>query len=538
MKASDIYYGLTPREVRRFAYTYAVACNRRIPPSWTKSQIAGTDWFTSFMKRNNELSLRLPQATSMARATSFNRTNVAMFFNNLSTVLTRLKVDACDIWNVDETGVTTVNKPDKIVARRGARLIGKMTSAERGTLVTVAIAVNAAGNSIPPFIVFPRVKFQAHFIRDGPIGCEGDANPSGWMVEKNFYNYAKHFVSHVRCSPTKPCLLLLDNHDSHLSAEVLDYFKENGVTVLSFPPHCSHKLQPLDRSVYGPLKKQINTACDAWMATHKRPMTIYDIPGILSTSIPLSVTPVNIMAGFRATGVYPFNREVFTDAEFMPSYVTDRPAPPAPTTENHSPPCTPTPAAFNQVDPVPSTSNQFEMSPSTPTPSTSTQPFYPIPEEVRPLQKAGPRKESNKGRKKRKSAILTDTPIKMALQEEQDMKRKKKNAREINEKQKTIAKPKRLFVCDKRMEQEQRKKNSKSKPKTTKVSIPSLSDSDEVDEECVCIYCLESYNSSRQGEEWIQCTKCKRWAHDDCIEGDSMFFVCINCDSDNDEDSM
>ena len=65
--------------------------------------------------------------------------------------------------------------------------------------VTVAVAVNAAGNSIPPFIVFPRVKFQEHFIRDGPVGCGGDSNPSGWMTEKNVYNYAKHFVSHILC---------------------------------------------------------------------------------------------------------------------------------------------------------------------------------------------------------------------------------------------------------------------------------------------------------------------------------------------------
>ena len=31
-----------------------------------------------------------------------------------------------------------------------------MTSGERGTLVTLAIAVSAGGNSILPFFVFPR----------------------------------------------------------------------------------------------------------------------------------------------------------------------------------------------------------------------------------------------------------------------------------------------------------------------------------------------------------------------------------------------
>ena len=84
-------------------------------------------------------------------------------------------------------------------------------------------------------MVVPRLKFHDHFIRDGPLGCTGDANQSGWMIEKNFVKFAKHFVSYARCSKQNPCLLLLDNHDSHLSAEALDYFKDNGVTLLSFP---------------------------------------------------------------------------------------------------------------------------------------------------------------------------------------------------------------------------------------------------------------------------------------------------------------
>lgn len=71
---------------------------------------------------------------------------------------------------MDETGVTTVQKPNKVVAKRGFKQIGAITLAERETLVTLAAAVSGGGNSVLPFLVFPRVHFKNHFIRDGPIG--------------------------------------------------------------------------------------------------------------------------------------------------------------------------------------------------------------------------------------------------------------------------------------------------------------------------------------------------------------------------------
>lgn len=188
-----------------------------------------------------------------------------------------------DIWNMDETGVTTVHKPDKVVARRGYKLVGSITSAERGTLVTLVCAVSVTGNSIPPYFVFPRVHFHDHFLANGPIGCKGGANLSGLMKESHFVDFLKHFVNHTKPTNEKPCLLLLDNHDSHLSIDGLNYAKDNGVVMLSFPPHCSHRLQPLDRSVYGPFKKHINTACDAWMLCNPgKTMCIYNIPGVPS----------------------------------------------------------------------------------------------------------------------------------------------------------------------------------------------------------------------------------------------------------------
>ena len=75
----------------------------------------GEDWIYSFMKRHPNLSLQTAEATSLTRSTSFNRTNVATNWND---VLVKHKFEACQIYNIDETALTTVHKPPKVAAQK------------------------------------------------------------------------------------------------------------------------------------------------------------------------------------------------------------------------------------------------------------------------------------------------------------------------------------------------------------------------------------------------------------------------------------
>ncbi|KAJ8949594.1 hypothetical protein NQ314_008165 [Rhamnusium bicolor] len=154
--------------------------------------MAGTDWMKSFMRRHTTLSLRKPENTSIARIAGFNKESVEEFYSNLEQVLRKYKFSPRRIFNLDETGVTTVLPSPKVVAEKGKRQVGQVTSAERGSLVTVVCIVNAIGNFISPCLIFPRQKYLPHFIEGAPYGTLGLASKSGWMTASLFVEVLHH----------------------------------------------------------------------------------------------------------------------------------------------------------------------------------------------------------------------------------------------------------------------------------------------------------------------------------------------------------
>ena len=414
IKASKLHSGLTKKMVREFAHEYACHLNRKQPENWKRDNMAGADWIYGFLKRHPRISVRTPEATSLTRATSFNKTNVQMFFNNLEEVMKRYELSPRNIYNMDETALTTVHKPEKILAQKNIKQVGLSTSAERGTLVTLVGCINAQGGSIPPFMIWPRVHFKESMLNGTPPESAGTAHPTGWMNQDIFLQWLAHFVNCTRCSKEKPVLLLMDNHISHISIAVINYAKENGVILLTFPPHCSHKLQPLDRSVYGPLKKYYNGSCSRWMINHPgRTISIHDIGSLIGDAYPKAFTPSNITSGFRVTGISPYNSDVFGEDEFLPSSVTDRPLANEAFSPRHSPGALPNSSYedCHQLSTCASTSSVVANE------KTCT------PHELRPFKKAPPRK-LGQARKRAKSEILTNTPVKERIETEYTARKK------------------------------------------------------------------------------------------------------------------
>ncbi|KAK4303085.1 hypothetical protein Pmani_024869 [Petrolisthes manimaculis] len=426
-QCSKLFHGLTTTMTRRLAYEYGIANKVNVPDPWKRDKSAGKDWLTGFLERHSQLSLRTPEATSLARMTSFNRTNLGVFQKKLEEVLLRYQLTQSCIYNLDETGCTTVQKLPKVIAQKGSHQVGQVTSRERGELITMVGIICANGNALPPCFVFPRVRFdEARMMKGAPLGCKGLVHPSGWMTSSNFLYVLQHFVSHTRCSQEHKVLLIMDNHESHLSIDAINYAKENGIVLLTLPPHTSNKLQPLDKSVYGPFKTFFNQGLNAWMLQHPgQCATIYDMAPLMSSAWDRAATPVNIKAGFRSTGIHPFDIGVFSKEDFGGAFVTDRPmANSSQQSTSHKPDHARQQVQATSPDYEHPSESQSAMVPGiamgvspevSMSTSTSEQPRRVSVEEIRPFPKAAARKGNSRGRRG-KCMIVTDTPEKAEIE--------------------------------------------------------------------------------------------------------------------------
>ena len=122
----------------------------------------------------------------------------------------------------------------------------------------------------------------------------------------------------------------MDNHKTHVSLNIINFARENGVVVLTFPPHCSHRLQPLDVSLYGPFKTYFYSAQSNFMTSNAgKTITTYDLSSMASQAFNKAFTKANILSRFKKTGISPFKDEMFDDRNFLSSYVTHQPNPTA-----------------------------------------------------------------------------------------------------------------------------------------------------------------------------------------------------------------
>ena len=119
----------------------------------------------------------------------------------------------------------------------------------------------AGGLHVPPMVIFKAGRVQDIWREATPSGYTIKCSESGYINTDLFADYGAKSLNYLKeknlLGNGQKNILLLDLHSSHLfNAKFMHMMLEHNVEVCSFPPHCTHVLQPLDDVPYTVLKQK------------------------------------------------------------------------------------------------------------------------------------------------------------------------------------------------------------------------------------------------------------------------------------------
>ena len=294
---AHIGYGMTRWQILDMAKNMCEVTGKKNSPT--------KHWFYGFLKRFPELKMVNPKKREKSRTMLTDET-LNRYFAELEITMTKygVKDKAANIWNVDETGISLDHNPPKVLARSGTS--PHSITSGRSANTTAIAAVGALGQTIPPYVIFKGERISKEMMSSGLKGTVYKTSTSGWSNSELFLDFFNnHFLKHVT---VRPCLLLYDGHSTHVTVDVIQAAREQGVHLFVLPPHSSHCLQPLDISVFGPFKKSLNAECHKFL--HEHPNTVVtreELPKMIGNAFSSAMTVSTIMAGFRKSGIFPYS---------------------------------------------------------------------------------------------------------------------------------------------------------------------------------------------------------------------------------------
>ena len=139
------------------------------------------------------------------------KSRASKFFTVLDSTMKSQKIDPLRVYNMDESSLNTVQSTtQKVLALKGKKQVGYITSAERSVHCTIVCCMSSAGTFIPPRVIFLRKRWKPELGDSGPPETLNLCQENGWMTGELFQEWLKHFVTYAAPSSDNKVLLLLD----------------------------------------------------------------------------------------------------------------------------------------------------------------------------------------------------------------------------------------------------------------------------------------------------------------------------------------
>lgn len=311
-------FPLTKQQLVSFASTIYKRQHRRV--AFSK---LGQTWWLNFRKRQEKkITIQPAENVVRGRTLCVRKEAVDQFFHLLSTVIDThtLRDKPHQIFNCSETGFQLGRK--RMALSKPANMGFKPAAGLRDH-ISVLACFNAAGEDIPPFIIYSKaypggVCYKTH----GPSNAIYGWSESGCVNSDLFKKwFLKHFLLHV--PKERPLLLIFDGHKSPVNLEVVETARKEAIILLCLPPHCSHILQPLDAGFFILLKQRFatligdNSANITHFAVSKK-----EFSGVFKGTYRAAKEEEGmrtVKEGFRKCGIYPLNHFDISDVHLAHS---------------------------------------------------------------------------------------------------------------------------------------------------------------------------------------------------------------------------
>ena len=221
-------------------------------------------WWASFRKCHLQLTVCSASQLAYARAITEDPEVINPYYDLLEETL--VKNDLMDkptqIFNCDESGFPLDHKPGKVIGLKGQKSLNLTTSGDKAQ-VTVLACANASGYVMPPMVIYDRKRLRPELYQGEISGNSYGLSEKGWIDGEIFEEWFEdHFL---KFAPAQRPLLLLDGHSSHYQPAVVRKAAASGVILFCLPPHVTHLAQPLDMTVFSPLKRAWHEECQLYM---------------------------------------------------------------------------------------------------------------------------------------------------------------------------------------------------------------------------------------------------------------------------------
>ncbi|KAJ5904761.1 uncharacterized protein N7473_001677 [Penicillium subrubescens] len=269
----------------------------------------GKNWPQGFYLRHPQLKARRLRAIDWKRDDRQIEEKVQHWFAVIGCELADPAILRENVYNMDETGVllSVLNSLKVLVGKDDLRK-HRGTTVKR-TLVTAVECISADGRSLHPLIIWPASTHRGSWTTHATPGWHFACSKTGYTnTEISLY-----WIEHVFNPQTReragdrPRLLICDGFGTHESLEVMKFCFANRIILCRLPSHTSHKLQPCDVGVFGPLKTayraQVEQACRAGVGTIGKPHFTY----LYDRARKEALTPRNIRSAWSKSGLFPFD---------------------------------------------------------------------------------------------------------------------------------------------------------------------------------------------------------------------------------------